>query len=76
VATTANQITLYFVLEKRRRGKSQMAQSVGTIGRITITATINKFNALKVIYKLPDISLNAAMSRSAAGQNFLLNRDV
>ncbi len=47
--TTANQISFDFVLEKRRFGKSRIAQNVGTIGRITITISTNKFNELKVI---------------------------
>jgi len=50
------------VFEKQRPGKSQIAQSVGMTGRITITASINNFNVLKVIYKLPAVCLYAGMS--------------
>jgi hypothetical protein len=44
VETSANQSTLDFVLAKRRRGKSAMAQNVGTIGKISIAINISKFN--------------------------------
>ena len=53
VETTANQITLDFVLEKRRFGKSTIAQKVGIMGMIIITININKFNVLKVILPAP-----------------------
>jgi hypothetical protein len=48
-----------FVLEKRRFGKSIIAQNVGIMGIITITISISKFNGLKSIYQLPAIHLDA-----------------
>ncbi|MGD0397890.1 MAG: hypothetical protein ABSC04_03165 [Syntrophobacteraceae bacterium] len=50
--TTANQITLDFVLEKRRPGKSTIAHIVGITGMIIITISINNFNGLKAIHQL------------------------
>jgi hypothetical protein len=55
VETTANQITLDLVLEKRRLGKSTIAQNVGITGTIAITISISKFNGLKSIYQPPAI---------------------
>ncbi|MFZ0930261.1 MAG: hypothetical protein WAN11_16765 [Syntrophobacteraceae bacterium] len=52
VETTANQITFDFVLEKRRFGKSTIAQNVGIMGISTIPISINKFNGLKAILQL------------------------
>ncbi|SPF35826.1 hypothetical protein SBDP1_1410014 [Syntrophobacter sp. SbD1] len=40
-----------FVLEKRRLGKSIIAQYVGIKGRMTIAITISNFKGLKVIYR-------------------------
>jgi hypothetical protein len=62
VETTANQITLDFALQKRRLGKSTIAQNVGITGRITITASISKFNGLKVIYQLLAIRLDSGLN--------------
>jgi hypothetical protein len=60
--TTANQIILDFVLEKRRLGKSTRAQNVGIMGMITITISISNFNGLKAIYQLPGIRLDAGLT--------------
>jgi hypothetical protein len=62
VETTANQITLDFVLEKRRLGKSTIAHNVGITGMITITISINKFKGLKAIHQLSFCLLEAKLS--------------
>ncbi|MGA2735423.1 MAG: hypothetical protein ABSG35_22870 [Syntrophobacteraceae bacterium] len=59
--TTANQITLDFVLEKRRLGTSTIAHNVGITGMITITISISKFNGLKAIHQLSFCLLEAKL---------------
>ena len=64
--TTANQFTFDFVLEKRRFGKSTIAQNVGIMGINAIPKSINKCNGLKAIRQLPAI-LDADLSRFEPG---------
>jgi hypothetical protein len=62
VETTANQIILDIVLEKRRLGKSTRAHNVGITGMISITIIIIKFNGLKAIHQPSFCLLEAGLS--------------